>query len=75
MAALIWTVVDAANLVPWLQGADIDLADRRRSWLRLVRPLWAGSQVSSQGMSAPEEASTAGLQVWAVAVAFRADAS
>lgn len=28
--------------MPWRQGSDIDLANRRRSWLRLVRPLWAG---------------------------------
>lgn len=28
--------------MPWLQGSDIDLANRRRNWLRFVRPLRAG---------------------------------
>lgn len=28
--------------MPWLQGSDIDLANRRRNWLRLIRPLRAG---------------------------------
>ena len=40
---MIWTVVvDTATRMSWLQETDIDLANRRRDWLSLARPLWAG---------------------------------